>query len=156
MPSAVTYFYPSNSTSRFNIIFWMLVAIFVVVFISGVWTILFAMLNYFQWFDSIPNGTCPPRCVLNSDVQFDLTPKPNVTISYFCWNGIPQAEIIPAPDANSGAPFNTPDPYTANDVCRRSIESVPSSAMIFPYWTSQLVYGKCGIVYRCAKRYYSP
>ncbi len=106
--------------------------------------------------NEVPEGPCPPPCTSDADAGFVLDVFPNVTINYFCWNGIPQAKLIPAPDAVSGAPFGSPDSTIAYKVCKASIRSIPRAAQVFPYYNTQLVYGQCGIEYKCATKYYKP
>lgn len=139
-------------TKQFNVVVFLLALI-----LAGViWTLYNTKVLYDESRNNTPLGQCPPPCTNDADAQFILDVYPNVTINYFCWNGIPQAKLIPAPDAVSGAPFGSPDPTIAYKVCRASIRHLPHAAQIFPYFNTELVYGKCGISYKCAVGYYNP
>ena len=154
MPSK-SYFFPTDGMSHFKILFWMIFGILVMVTVFGVLGVVFFAIGNWEWTETIPGGVCPPACISDSDVKFVLTPKAGVTVSYVCINGFPQAEIIPAPDVATNMTFSTPDKFVMREICRKSVDSIPSSATITPYLISTLVYGKCGITYRCALQNYN-
>lgn len=140
-------------TRQFQVVVVLLCMILFIVF----WDFIEDKIQFDESRSNVPvNGQCPPPCTNNADAGFALDVYPNVTIEYFCWNGIPQAELIPAPDAVSGDVFGSPDQSIAYHVCKASVRSIPNAAQVFPYYNTQLVYGKCGIVYKCATKYYNP
>lgn len=136
--------------------FRILVFLLAIIIAFNVWNIVIAQKEYDASLNNTPLGECPSPCTTDADAGFVLDVYPNVTINYFCWNGVSAAELIPAPDAISSTPFGTPDPTIALHVCKASIRSIPKAAQVFPYFNPQLVYGKCGITYKCAVKYYNP